>query len=220
MAPSPSPSGAPLVPRLASAFAEVPVVASVIGTEPLRQFLTAPAKVCILASFTVGQLPKVVPALVRAGKTVFVNVDSTPGLAQDRGALDYIKSLGAHGVVSTRLSLIEKGRPLGLLTMMKVFVTDRSNLSRSLDAISRGTPDLVEIMPAPIIGRMTARAQRAMSPSVAAGFVETPADVALALALGSAATATSDARLWHLRRDQLPPVPPSALKRPAAPSQE
>ncbi|MBO3681348.1 glycerol-3-phosphate responsive antiterminator [Streptomyces sp. NEAU-YJ-81] len=220
MAPSLSRSGAPLAPRLASVFAEVPVVASVIGTEPLRQFLTAPAKVCILASFTVGQLPKVVPALVRAGKTVFVNVDSSPGLAQDRGALDYIKSLGTHGVVSTRLSLIEKGRPLGLLTMMKVFVTDRSNLSRSMDAISRGAPDLVEIMPAPIIGRMTARAQRAMSPSVAAGFVETPADVALALALGSVAAATSDSRLWHLRRDQLPPVPPSALKRPAAPSQE
>ncbi|MGW7596539.1 glycerol-3-phosphate responsive antiterminator [Streptomyces antimycoticus] len=220
MAPSPSPSGAALAPRLASAFAEVPVVASVIGTEPLRQFLTAPAKVCILASFTVGQLPKVVPALVRAGKTVFVNVDSTPGLAQDRGALDYIKSLGTHGVVSTRLSLIEKGRPLGLLTMMKVFVTDRSNLRRSTDAISRGAPDLVEIMPAPIVARMSAQAQRAMSPSIAAGFVETPADVALALALGSAAAATSDPRLWHLRREQLPPVPPSAPKRPATPSQE
>ncbi|BBJ45261.1 hypothetical protein SSPO_079790 [Streptomyces antimycoticus] len=220
MAPSLSPSGAALAPRLASAFAEVPVVASVIGTEPLRQFLTAPAKVCILASFTVGQLPKVVPALVRAGKTVFVNVDSSPGLAQDRGALDYIKSLGTHGVVSTRLSLIEKGRPLGLLTMMKVFVTDRSNLRRSTDAISRGAPDLVEIMPAPIVARMSAQAQRAMSPSIAAGFVETPADVALALTLGSVAAATSDPRLWHLRREQLPPVPPSALKRPAAPSQE
>ncbi|WP_413099788.1 glycerol-3-phosphate responsive antiterminator [Streptomyces sp. Inha503] len=219
MARHPFQSGAALAPRLASDFAEVPVVASVIGTQPLRQFLTAPAKVCILASFTVGQLPKVVPALVRAGKTVFVNVDSSPGLAQDRGALEFIKNMGAHGVVSTRLSLIEKGRPLGLWTMMKVFVTDRSNLPRSTDAISRGAPDLVEIMPAPIIAWMSERAQRAMSPSVAAGFVETPADVALALALGSVAAATSDPRLWHLRRDQLPPVPPTALKRPAAPQE-
>ncbi|MEU2670482.1 glycerol-3-phosphate responsive antiterminator [Streptomyces sp. NPDC007164] len=219
MSPSPSRSGAALDPRLTAAFAEVPVVASVVGTQPLRQFLTAPAKVCILASFAVGQLPQVVPALGRAGKTVFVNVDSSPGLAQDRGALEFIKNMGAHGVVSTRLSLIEKGRPLGLLTMMKVFVTDRSNLRRSTDAISRGAPDLVEIMPAPIIARMSAQAQRAMSPSVAAGFVETPADVALALALGSAAAATSDPRLWHLRRDQLPPVPPGALKRPAPPQE-
>lgn len=37
-----------------------------------------------------------------------MNVDSSPGLAQDRGALEFIKSMGAHGVVSTRLSLIEK----------------------------------------------------------------------------------------------------------------
>ncbi|MEU1669236.1 glycerol-3-phosphate responsive antiterminator [Streptomyces sparsogenes] len=220
MPPSPSRSGAALDARLARALAEVPVVASLVGTQPLRQFLTAPAKVCILASLAVGQLPQVVPPLCRAGKTVFVNVDSSPGLAQDRGALEFIKNMGAHGVVSTRLSLIEKGRPLGLLTMMKVFVTDRSNLRRSTDAVSRGTPDLVEIMPAPIVARMSEQALRAMSPSVAAGFVETPADVALALALGSVAAATSDPRLWHLRRDQLPPVPPTALKRPAAPSQE
>ncbi|MFI0715241.1 glycerol-3-phosphate responsive antiterminator [Streptomyces inhibens] len=210
-------SGAALDPRIAPAFAEVPIVASVFGPQLLRQFLTAPAKACILASFSVGQLPQVVPTLARAGKTVFVNVDSSPGLAQDRGALEFIKNMGAHGVVSTRLSLTEKGRPLGLLTMMKVFVTDRSNLRRSMDAISRGAPDLVQIMPAPIIGWMSAQALQAMSPSVAAGFVETPADVATALALGSAAAATSDPRLWHLRRDQLPPVPPSALKRPSTP---
>ncbi|RZE15753.1 glycerol-3-phosphate responsive antiterminator GlpP [Streptomyces albidoflavus] len=190
-----------------------------VGTQLLRQFLTAPARVCILASFAVGQLPQVVPALGRAGKTVFVNVDSSPGLAQGRGALEFLKNMGAHGVVSTRLSLIEKGRPLGLLTMMKVFVTDRSNLRRSMDAIARGGPDLVEVMPAPIVARMSPQAQRAMSPSVAAGFVESPADVATALALGSTAAATSDPRLWHLRRDQLPPVPAAALKRPSA-SQE
>ncbi|MCF3119629.1 glycerol-3-phosphate responsive antiterminator [Streptomyces arenae] len=199
----------PLDVRLATAFAEVPVVASIVGSQPLRQFLTAPAKVCILASFAVGQLPQVVPALRKAGKTVFVNVDSSPGLAQDRGALDFIKDMGASGVVSTRLALIEKGRPLGLLTAQKVFVTDRSNLRRSMDAISRGMPDLVEVMPAPIVARMTPQARRAMSPTVAAGFVETPADVAAALALGSVAAATSDHRLWHLRRDALP--------RPAAP---
>lgn len=212
-------SGGALDPRLSSAFVEVPVVASVVGTQPLREFLTAPAKVCILASLAVGQLPQVVPALGRAGKTVFVNVDSSPGLAQDRGALEFIKNMGAHGVVSTRLALIEKGRPLGLLTMMKVFVTDRSNLRRSMDAIARGGPDLVEIMPAPIVGRMSAQAQRAMSPSVAAGFVESPADVATALALGATAAATSDPRLWHLRRDQLPRVPASSLKRPHAPQE-
>ncbi|MFD9817017.1 glycerol-3-phosphate responsive antiterminator [Streptomyces sp. NPDC059080] len=218
MAPSPR-SGAPLDARLTSVLAEVPVVASVVGSQPLRQFLTAPAKMCILASFAVGQLPQVVPALGRAGKTVFVNVDSSPGLAQDRGALEFLKDLGAHGVVSTRLSLIEKGRPLGLLTVMKVFVTDRSNLRRSLDAVSRGAPDLVEVMPAPIIGRMNVQSRRVMSPSIAAGFVESPADVALALAQGATAAATSDPRLWHLRRDQLPPVPPSALKRPAPPQE-
>lgn len=59
MTPSPSRSGAALDPRLTSALADIPVVASVVGTQPVRQFLTAPAKVCIVASLTVGQLPQV-----------------------------------------------------------------------------------------------------------------------------------------------------------------
>ncbi|GAA2094070.1 hypothetical protein GCM10009801_61790 [Streptomyces albiaxialis] len=210
MNPQHRPSAATLDRRLSAAFAKVPVVSSVVGSQPLRDFLTAPASVCILASVPVGKLPQVVPALGRAGKTVFVNVDSAPGLAQDRGALEFLKNMGAAGVVSTRLSLIEKGRPLGLLTMMKVFVTDRSNLNRSLDAVARGLPDLVEVMPAPIVGRMSPESLRAMTPYVAAGFVQTPEDVTAALGLGAVAAATSDPRLWHLTRDALPPaVPPS-----------
>ncbi|WP_026004593.1 glycerol-3-phosphate responsive antiterminator [Streptomyces sp. AA1529] len=198
-------SGAPRPDRrLSAAFAKVPVVASVVGVQHLKDFLTAPAAVCILASVSVGRLPQVVPALGRAGKTVFVNVDSSPGLAQDRGALEFLKHMGAAGVVSTRLSLVEKGRPLGLLTMQKVFVTDRSNLNRSLDAVARGLPDLVEVMPAPIVARMEPAALRAMSPHVAAGFVQSPQDVAAALELGAVAAATSDPRMWHLTRDGLP----------------
>lgn len=197
-------SSSALAPRLSAALADVPIIASVVGPQRLRNFLEAPASVCILASIPVGQLPGIVPLLGKAGKTVFVNVDSCPGLAQDRGALEFLKAMGAVGVVSTRLSLIEKGHPLGLLTMQKVFVTDRSNLRRSMDAIARGGPDLVELMPAPIIARMAPEAKRALSPFVAAGFIETSADAAAAIAAGAVAAATSDPRLWHLRRDELP----------------
>ncbi|GEB47752.1 MULTISPECIES: glycerol-3-phosphate responsive antiterminator [Streptomyces] len=203
MSPQHRPSATSLDRRLSAAFAKVPVVASVVGAPHLKDFLTAPASVCILASIPVGKLPQVVPALGRAGKTVFVNVDSSPGLAQDRGALEFLRQLGAAGMVSTRLSLVEKGRPLGLLTMQKVFVTDRSNLNRSLDAVSRGLPDLVEVMPAPIVARMSAESLRALTPHVAAGFVQSAADVAEALELGAVAAATSDPRLWHLTRDAL-----------------
>ncbi|MBO8191335.1 glycerol-3-phosphate responsive antiterminator [Streptomyces oryzae] len=201
----PRPSATALDRRLSTAFAKVPIVASVVGAQNLKDFLTAPTSVCILASVPVGKLPQVVPALGRAGNTVFVNVDSSPGLAQDRGALEFLKHMGAAGVVSTRLSLIERGRPLGLLTMQKVFVTDRSNLARSLDAVARGLPDLVEIMPAPIVARMEPASLRAMSPHVAAGFVQTPEDITAALRMGAVAAATSDPRLWHLTRDALPP---------------
>ncbi|WP_233616631.1 glycerol-3-phosphate responsive antiterminator [Actinomadura harenae] len=192
-----------MLPRLAASLREVPVIASVVGTQRVRGFMDAPANVCILASVPVGQLGGVLATLRGAEKTVFVNVDSCPGLAQDRGALEFLRDNGAQGAVSTRLSLVEKGHSLDLLTMMKVFVTDRSNLRRSLDAVGRGRPDLVEIMPAPIVARLDPEAKRLLSPYVAAGFVETERDAAAALALGAAAVATSDPRLWHLTRERL-----------------
>ncbi|MEV5573134.1 glycerol-3-phosphate responsive antiterminator [Spirillospora sp. NPDC052269] len=192
-----------MLPRLAAALNETPVIGSVVGTQRVRGFVDSPAHVCILANVAVGQLGGVLATLRGADKTVFVNVDSCPGLAQDRGALEFLRDHGAQGAVSTRLSLVEKGHSLDLLTMMKVFVTDRSNLRRSLDAVSRGRPDLVEVMPAPIAARLDPEAKRLLSPYVAAGFVETERDAAAALAQGAAAVATSDPRLWRLRRSDL-----------------
>ncbi|RFU37170.1 glycerol-3-phosphate responsive antiterminator [Actinomadura logoneensis] len=209
-----------MLPRLAAALHEVPVIGSVVGTPRVRDFAESPAHVCILASVAVGRLGGVLAALRGAGKTVFVNVDSCPGLAQDRGALEFLRDSGAQGAVSTRLSLVEKGHSLDLLTMMKVFVTDRSNLRRSLDAVSRGRPDLVEVMPAPIAARLDPEAKRLLSPYVAAGFVETERDAAAALALGASAVATSDPRLWRLRREQLVGSPGAAGAAGTAPTEK
>ncbi|WP_158880170.1 glycerol-3-phosphate responsive antiterminator [Amycolatopsis anabasis] len=189
--------------KIAAAFAEVPVCASVVGPARVREFATAASRVGILASIPVGQLPKIVPVLTRLDKLLFVNIDSCPGLATDRGGVDFLQEIGASGVVSTRVAPIERGRALSLLTMHKVFVTDRSNLNRSLEAVKRSGPDLVELMPAPIIPWMSAESREVMSPFVAAGFVTDRAGVAHSLAMGALAAASSDSALWSLTRAEL-----------------
>ncbi|PXX71746.1 glycerol uptake operon antiterminator [Nocardia tenerifensis] len=188
---------------ITAAFAEIPVCASVIGPTRVREFAEAAARVGILASIPVGQLPKIVPVLARLGKTVMVNIDSCPGLATDRSGVDFLHEIGASGVVSTRVAPLERARALTMLSMHKVFVTDRSNLNRSVEAVKRSTPDLVELMPAPIIPWMSEEARSALSPFVAAGFVADKSGVIHSLATGALAAASSDSGLWSLTRAEL-----------------
>ncbi|MER6662941.1 glycerol-3-phosphate responsive antiterminator [Amycolatopsis japonica] len=189
--------------RITAAFADVPVCASVVGTAKVADFANAASRVGILAAVPVGQLAKIVPVLTGLEKILFVNIDSCPGLATDRGGVDFLHEIGATGVVSTRVAPIERARAVSMLTMHKVFVTDRSNLNRSLEAVKRSRPDLVELMPAPIIPWMSAQAREVMSPFVAAGFVTDRSGVAHSLAMGALAAASSDSGLWSLTRSQL-----------------
>ncbi|TVT53837.1 glycerol-3-phosphate responsive antiterminator [Amycolatopsis rhizosphaerae] len=193
----------PLKPLITAAFADVPVCASVVGVARVKEFAAAASSVGVLASIPVGELPRAVRVLVQLKKIVFVNIDACPGLAQDRGAIDFLTGIGAQGVVSTRAALIDRARGLDMLAMQKVFVTDRSNLNRSLEGVARSSPDLVEVMPAPIIPWMPEDARRMLSPFIAAGFVTDGAGVAHSLAMGAVAAATSDPALWSLTRDGL-----------------
>ena len=148
----------------------------------------------------VGALEDVVAELNAAGKLVFVNLDSTPGLGHDQGALAYLRLVGAVGVATTRAHLVERAPRLGLLSMQKVWITDRSNLTRTLDSVSRARPDLVQAMPAIVLQYVEEQLRLLRIPYLAAGFVSSPPDVAAALRRGAVAVSTSDPQLWSLRR--------------------
>ncbi|SEN33900.1 glycerol-3-phosphate responsive antiterminator [Nonomuraea pusilla] len=191
--------------RLLAALAEHPVMASLVGTEMASRFTATSTPLGILASVPLGDLEATVRSTLAAGKIVFVNMDSTPGLGHDPGALTYLKGIGAVGICSTRAAIIERAGGLGLLSMQKVFVTDRSNLRRSLQSVARSHPDLVQLMPAVVLRYVERQARELGVPYLAAGFVQGAADVAEALRHGAAGVCTSDDNLWELRRSALPP---------------
>lgn len=175
-----------------------PVIASVFGAERIPQFLESDCRVCILAHVSLHELEGLLRALDHASKFTFVNMDACAGLGQDRGALEYLKKIGTRGVVSTKTMLIQRANSMGMVTMQKVFVTDRSNLPRSSAGVEQSKPHLVQVMPWPVLAHLTDGEKRSLSPFVAAGFVRTGADVAAALKEGAKGVSTSAAELWDL----------------------
>ncbi|MBB5079433.1 glycerol-3-phosphate responsive antiterminator [Nonomuraea endophytica] len=194
----------PMDRRLLAALAEHPVMASLVGVEMAERFTSSTATpLGILASIPLGDLAATVGLTVEAGKIGFVNIDSTPGLGHDPGALAYLQGIGAVGICSTRQAMIERATGLGLLTMQKVFVTDRSNLRRSLQSITRSQPDLVQVMPAMVLRHVERQIREVGVPCLAAGFVQSADDVVAALKHGAVGVCTSDEELWDLRRSSL-----------------
>ena len=175
-----------------------PVIATLYGAEHIGSFVESGAEIAIVANFELRRLQPVIRQLTDAGKYVIVNIDSSDGLSQDKGGVDFLADLGAQGLVSTRVATIQRARRAGLVVMQKVFVTDRSTLPRSIAALEQSEPNLVQLMPAPMLPLIPAQYRKALPPIVASGFVCGRDEVVTALKAGAVAVSTSDKRLWQL----------------------
>jgi glycerol uptake operon antiterminator len=180
-----------------------PVIATLYGAELIDDFIASEAEISIVANFELRRLQSVIKALTDAKKYPIVNIDSCDGLSQDKGGVDYLAEIGAKGLVSTRVATVQRAKKAGLVSIQKVFVTDRSTFPRSVSALEQSEPNLVQLMPAPMLPHIPAQYRKAMPPIVASGFVCGREDAVSAIANGAIAVSTSDKKLWKLSSQSL-----------------
>jgi glycerol uptake operon antiterminator len=180
-----------------------PVMATLYGAELVDDFIGSEAEISIVANIELRRLQSVIKSLVDANKYPIVNIDSCDGLSQDKGGVDYLVEIGAKGLVSTRVATVQRAKKSGLVSIQKVFVTDRSNFPRSVAALEQSEPNLVQLMPAPMLSHVPALHRKAMPPILASGFVCDRSDIVNALKNGAVAVSTSDKKLWRLSGQSL-----------------
>lgn len=166
----------------------------------LDAFLASPAEVAIGANVALADVAQLAQACSEADRFLFLNVDNCAGLAQDRRGVDHVQRVGVTAILSTRASLVQHANSIGMITMQKVFVTDRSTLPRSINSIEHSKPDLTQLMPWPVLSRVPPEVLRQLGAFVAAGFVQNRDDVVEALQQGAAAVSTSESKLWQASR--------------------
>jgi glycerol uptake operon antiterminator len=69
-------------------------------------------------------------------------------------------------------------------------------------ALEQSDPDLVQLMPAPMLSHLSAQDRKALPPIVTSGFVCNKGDVFDALKNGAVAVSTSDSELWNLNPER------------------
>lgn len=173
-----------------------PVMSVLSEPELLSRVLAAEAPAVTVASMELSHMANLIAALRKNNKMPVVNIDAIAGLSQDRGGLGFLESIGVQAVVTTRGSLVSRIRASGLVAIQKVFITDRTNMSRMQNSVQLSNPEYVELMPQPVVDIMTPQELRPFGKTIVAGFVRTKEDVHRALAQGAAGASSSSASLW------------------------
>ena len=137
-----------------------------------------------------------IAAAKRRGKFVFIHIDLTDGIGKDKAGIQWLKGLGADGVISTRTQLIRAAHDSGLLAVQRFFMLDSKGMHSVAETIENTRPDLIEIMPG-VIPKALRLFSRQEIPVIAGGLIETKQEVTAALSAGAVAVSTGKKELWN-----------------------
>ena len=138
---------------------------------------------------------------IRQAKIAMVHIDLVTGLSSKEVSVDYIcEDVHADGIISTKASMINRAKKLGMYTVLRFFLIDSMAIKNieNLGNQHEQLPDVVEVLPGlmPKILRKICRTSRV--PVIAGGLISDKEDVMGALGAGAAAVSTTNQGVWEL----------------------
>jgi len=128
---------------------------------------------------------------------VFVHIDLVAGLENSEAGLEYLASFERiSGVVTVHHHLAVAARKHGLLSIVRLFLSDSRAVDRGLSVVNKSHPDAVEILPAVVAAKVAGDFATCRIPRIAGGLCRTEADVQEVLASGCRAVTSTSAVLW------------------------
>jgi glycerol uptake operon antiterminator len=134
-----------------------------------------------------------------ADVSLFVHIDLLAGLENNDAGLEYLAGFDRlTGVVTVHHHLALPARRLGLLSVVRLFMTDSRAMDRALSIADKSHPDAIEILPAAAAPKVAADFASCRTPRIAGGLCRTEADVDEVLSSGCRAVTSTSPALWKL----------------------
>lgn len=130
---------------------------------------------------------------------VFFHIDLGDGIAADETGVRFAHTCGVDGIVTTRPTLIEAGKSMGLETVLRAFLQDSRSLRRTIQVGQRCGPDGLDILPGPVLPEVIGELSKSLpQPVIGGGLVRRPGQVKDLLKIGCRAVSTSSPELWAM----------------------
>lgn len=173
-----------------------PIIAAIRSEEDLQEALNTPVELIFELSPSLMTVARRTEAIHAAGKRYFIHLDLAEGIGKDRCGIEYLKSVGVDGILSTRVSIIRVAREAGLFTVQRFFIVDSQSVETTIESIRASKADMMEVMPGVVPKIIRKLATSVRTPVIAGGLVETSREITEALDNGATAISTGKRRFW------------------------
>jgi glycerol uptake operon antiterminator len=164
--------------------------------------LLARASCAFLQGGTLNDLQRVLKLFtspVLESLPLFVHVDLVSGLENSEAGIEYLAGFERlTGIVTVHHHLASAARKAGLLSIVRLFLSDSRAVDRGLSVVNKSHPDAIEILPAIVAAKVAKDFANCRIPRIAGGLLRTEADVAEVLASGCRAVTSTSTTLWKL----------------------
>lgn len=175
-----------------------PVIAAIKNMEGLQKCCEVEdIKVVFVLFGDICTISDIVKRAKEAGKIAIVHVDLILGLESKEISVDFIKkNTLADGIISTKTTMIKRGKELSLFTILRIFVLD----SMTFDNIKKHQiwvqPDFIEILPGTMPKTIKRICKEIHIPIIAGGLISDKEDVMMALSAGAISVSTTSTDVW------------------------
>lgn len=190
-------SPAPLVP-LRVFCAETPIIPAIRKPEFVEQAIASRSTLIYLLTGDPENVESMIQKILGAEKIPMVNLDLLNGFSRDKYAVNYLKRVGAKGIISTHLDPLRHALAIGLYGIQRTFLLDSGAMDTITNQLKNSPVHALEILPAQVAPKMLERV-RAISadlPVVGGGLIQTMKEVEALLEQGLSAVSTSHPEMW------------------------
>jgi glycerol uptake operon antiterminator len=167
--------------------------------------LISGASTVFLQGGPLTELPRVLERFQQpelAGVALFVHIDLIAGLENSEAGVEYLAAMHRlAGVVTVHHHLTKPARKLGLLSIVRLFLSDSRAVERGVAIAEKSQADAIEILPAAAAVKVAADFKHCPLPRIAGGLCRTEADVREVLDSGCRAVTSTRSALWQLNAE-------------------
>jgi len=166
--------------------------------ELVDQATAAHGKIVYLLTGDPENCESMIQRILRADKLPIVNLDLLNGFSRDRYAVNYLKRVGARGIISTHLDPLRHALSIGLYAVQRTFLLDSGAMDTITNQLTNSQVDALEVLPALVAPKIIGRV-RSISPNmpvVGGGLIQTLKEAEELLAQGLSAVSSSNPQMW------------------------